>query len=122
MCWVNYDKIALSIKAAIDRRPSDKGAYDDLFSLCRGWEAEDFAAAHALNKELIGMCAAQIRNGGKEAAHFYEIWRKGLLFEAPHNFDAFMTYIELDRKPEKRFSRSPAALFEAYGARFPRCA
>ena len=103
MCWVNYDKIALSIKAAIDRRPADKGAYDDLFSLCRGWEAEDFAAAHALNKELIGMCAAQIRNGGKEASHFYEIWRKGLLFEAPHNFDAFMTYIELDRKPEKRF-------------------
>ena len=103
MCWVNYDKIALSIKAAIDRRPADKGAYDDLFSLCRGWEAEDFAAAHALNKELIGMCAAQIRNAGKEAAHLYEIWRKGLLFEAPHNFDAFMTYIELDRKPEKRF-------------------
>ena len=103
MCWVNYDKIALSIKAAIDRRPADKGAYDDLFSLCRGWEADDFAAAHALNKEPIGMCAAQIRNGGKEAPHFYEIWRKGLLFEAPHNFDAFMTYIELDRKPEKRF-------------------
>ena len=103
MCWVNYDKIALSIKAAIDRRPADKGAYDDLFSLCRGWEAEDFAAAHALNKELIGMCAVQIRNGGKEVAHFYEIWRKGLLFEAPHNFDDFMTYIELDRKPEKRF-------------------
>ena len=100
---MDYAKIALSIKAAIDRRPADKGAYDDLFSLCRGWEAEDFAAAHALNKELIGMCAAQIRNGGKEAAHFYEIWRKGLLFEAPHNFDAFMTYIELDRKPEKRF-------------------
>ena len=100
---MNYDKIALSIKAAIDRRPADKGAYDDLFSLCRGWEAEDFAAAHALNKELIGMCAAQVRNGGKEAAHCYEICRKALLFEAPHNFDAFMTYIELDRKSEKRF-------------------
>lgn len=100
---MNYDKIALSIKAAIHRKPADKSAYDDLFSLCRGWEAEDFPAAHALNKELIGMCAAQIRNGGKETAHFYEIWRKGLLFEAPHNFDAFMTYIELDRKPEKRF-------------------
>ena len=100
---MDYAKIALLIKAVIDRRPADKGAYDDLFSLCRGWEAEDLAAAHALNKELIGMCAAQIRSGGKEAAHFYEIWRKGLLFEAPHNFDAFMTYIELDRKPEKRF-------------------
>lgn len=100
---MNYGKIALSIRAAIDRRPGDKGAYDDLFSLCRSWEAEDFSAAHGANKELIGMCAAQIRNGGKAAGDFYEIWRKGLLFEAPHNFDAFMTYIELDRKPEKRF-------------------
>ena len=67
---MDYAKIALSIKAAIDRRPVDKSAYDDLFSLGRGWGAEDLAAAHALNKELIGMCAAQIRNGGKEAAHF----------------------------------------------------
>lgn len=103
MCWVNYDKIAMSIKAAIDRRPADKGAYNDLFYLCRGWEAEDFAAAHRANMELIEMCAAQIRNEWKTGEDFYEIWRKSLLFEAPHNFDAFMTYIELDRKPEKRF-------------------
>ena len=76
---MDYAKIALSIKAAIDRRPADKSAYDDLFSLCRGWEAEDFAAAHALNKELIAMCAAQIRNVGKEAAQF--IMENGICFE-----------------------------------------
>ena len=56
---MDYAKIALSIKAAIDRRPADKGAYDDLFSLCRGWEAEDFAYEfdlslinHSLNNKI----------------------------------------------------------------------
>ena len=50
------------------------------------------------------MAAKQLRLASpSEAERFYEAWRKSLLFDAPHNFDAFMTYIELDRKPEKRF-------------------
>lgn len=101
---MDYDKIARSIRTAIDQRPEDHGAYTDLFSLCRSWEAEDFSAAHAVNKELLNQCAAMLRQvDPKKAAGFYEQWRKSLLFEAPHDFDAFMTYIELDRKPEKRF-------------------
>lgn len=98
---MDYDKIAGSIRAVIDRRPRDNGAYNDLFSLCRGWEAEDFSAAHKVNKELLALAADQVRHGG--GVKFYEQWRRCLLFEAPHDFDAFMTYIELDRKPEKRF-------------------
>jgi len=75
-----------------------------LLSLCRQWEAEDFQAAHEVSKELRVLSAKQLRRTSpKEAEHFYEAWRKSLLFDAPHNFDAFMTYIELDRKPEKRF-------------------
>lgn len=101
---MDYDKIARSIRTAIDQRPEDHGAYTDLFSLCRSWEAEDFTAAHAVNKELLNQCAAMLRQvDPKKAAGFYEQWRKSLLFEAPHDFDAFMTYIELDRKPDKRF-------------------
>ena len=98
---MDYDKIAGSIRTVIDRRPGDNGAYNDLFSLCRGWEAEDFSAAHKVNKELLALAADQVRHGG--GVKFYEQWRRCLLFEAPHDFDAFMTYIELDRKPEKRF-------------------
>lgn len=98
---MNYEKLAWSIRAVIDRRPGDVGAYNDLFSLCREWETEDFSAAHRLNKELLALSADQVVRGG--GAKFYEQWRRCLLFEAPHDFDSFMTYIELDRKPEKRF-------------------
>lgn len=98
---MNYEKLAGSIRAVIDRRPEDSGAYSDLFSLCREWETEDFSAAHKVNKELLTLSADQVVRGG--GAKFYEQWRRCLLFEAPHDFDSFMTYIELDRKPEKRF-------------------
>lgn len=98
---MNYEKISGSIRAVIDRRPGDNGAYSDLFSLCREWETEDFSAAHKVNKELLALSADQVVRGG--GAKFYEQWRRCLLFEAPHDFDSFMTYIELDRKPEKRF-------------------
>lgn len=98
---MNYEKLSGSIRAVIDRRPRDNGAYNDLFSLCREWEIEDFSAAHKVNKELLALSANQVVRGG--GAKFYEQWRRCLLFEAPHDFDSFMTYIELDRKPEKRF-------------------
>ena len=98
---MNYEKLAGSIRAVIDRRPEDSGAYSDLFSLCREWETEDFSAAHKLNKKLLTLSADQVKRGG--GVKFYEQWRRCLLFEAPHDFDSFMTYIELDRKPEKRF-------------------
>lgn len=98
---MNYEKLSGSIRAVIDRRPGDNGAYSDLFSLCREWETEDFSAAHKVNKELLALSADQVVRGG--GAKFYEQWRWCLLFEAPHDFDSFMTYIELDRKPEKRF-------------------
>ena len=98
---MNYENLSGSIRAVIDRRPGDVGAYSDLFSLCREWETEDFSAAHEVNKELLALSADQVVRGG--GAKFYEQWRRCLLFEAPHDFDSFMTYIELDRKPEKRF-------------------
>lgn len=98
---MNYEKLSGSIRAVIDRRPGDNGAYSDLFSLCREWETEDFSEAHKVNKELLVLSADQVVRGG--GAKFYEQWRRCLLFEAPHDFDSFMTYIELDRKPEKRF-------------------
>lgn len=98
---MNYEKLSGSIRAVIDRRPGDSGAYSDLFSLCREWETEDFSAAHKANKELLALSADQVVRGG--GVKFYEQWRRCLLFEAPHDFDSFMTYIELDRKPEKRF-------------------
>lgn len=101
---MNYEMISNAIRKVIEDRPNDYAAYKDLLSLCRSWETEEFRAAHEVNKELRNLCARQIRASDVEnAGKFYEVWRRSLLFDAPHDFDAFMTYIELDRKPEKRF-------------------
>lgn len=101
---MDYVKLANNIVRHIENKPYDQGAYIDLLSLCRQWEEIDFQAAHDLNEKLRGLCARQLRVcNPKEAQKFYEAWRKSLLFDAPYKFDAFMTYIELDRKPEKRF-------------------
>ena len=101
---MDYVKLAENITKYIQNKPDDRAAYIDLLSLCRQWEEVDFQAAHDLNEKLRNLCAKQLRCcSAKEAQHFYETWRKSLLFDAPHKFDAFMTYIELDRKPEKRF-------------------
>lgn len=53
---MNYEKLSGSIRAVIDRRPRDNGAYNDLFSLCREWETEDFSAAHIADmvKKIYG--------------------------------------------------------------------
>lgn len=101
---MDYVKLANNIVRHIENKPYDQGAYIDLLSLCRQWEGIDFQAAHDLNEKLRSLCAKQLRVcNPKEAQKFYEAWRKSLLFDAPYKFDAFMTYIELDRKPEKRF-------------------
>ena len=101
---MDYEKIFESINRAIESRPLDHGAYADLFSLVRTWETADFARAHEINKQLRGKVASKLREvSSKEAVFFYDQWRKCLLFDAPHDFDSFMLYIELDRKPDKRF-------------------
>ena len=101
---MDYEKIFESINRAVESRPFDHGAYADLFSLVRTWETADFARAHEVNKQLRGKVASKLREvSSKEAAFFYDQWRKCLLFDAPHDFDSFMLYIELNRKPDKRF-------------------
>lgn len=101
---MDYQKISDGIFRVITSRPQDSHAYADMLSLCRSWEEEDFAAAHRVNEELRKLCHEQLRRSDpKNAESFYNTWRESLLFDAPHNFDAFMRYIELDRKPEKRF-------------------
>ncbi len=99
---MNYEKLAASINAAIDKKPDDIGAYSDLFSLYRSWEEADLKKAHAMNKTLKNRCVAQLRVSKNKSA-FYEQWRKCLLFDAPHDFDSYLTYMELNRQADKRF-------------------
>lgn len=98
---MDYEKISKSILGAIARLPADFEAYQDLFSLCRDWASEDHAAAHKTNNLLRGKLLTQAAKG--QEGSFYGLWRKSLLFEAPDDFDSYLTYMELDRPMKKRF-------------------
>nr|DAE46491.1 MAG TPA: Terminase [Caudoviricetes sp.] len=98
---MDYERISESILKAIARLPADYDAYQDLFSLCRDWASEDHAAAHKTNNLLRGKILAQAENG--QEGSFYGLWRKSLLFEAPDDFDCYLTYLEIDRKASERF-------------------
>lgn len=101
---MDYEKLSTSILGAIENRPGDIGAYEDLFSLCQTWAEMDFTAAHRANKQLKDMCDRMMdKVPMSQVEGFYSLWRRGLLFEAPYDFDSYLTYIELDRKLEKRF-------------------
>lgn len=101
---MDYEKLSTSILGAIENRPGDIGAYEDLFSLCQAWAETDFTAAHRANKHLKYLCAEIMGKAPTSRVEgFYSLWRRGLLFEAPYDFDSYLTYIELDRKLEKRF-------------------
>lgn len=99
----NDDKLAQAILKAIEKKPHALRAYDDLFSLARETEHEDFAWSHALNRELRGLVVGMMSKGEGELEEFYSLYRKTLLFDARSDFDSYMLYLELDRKAEERF-------------------
>lgn len=49
---MNYLKLKERIGRAIHNRPMDIEAYNDLFALCRNYEAQDFTVAHEWNRGL----------------------------------------------------------------------
>lgn len=101
---MDYEKLSASILGAIENRPGDIGAYEDLFSLCQAWAETDFTAAHLANKQLKDMCDRMMdKVPMSQVEGFYSLWRRGLLFEAPYDFDSYLTYMELDRQAKKRF-------------------
>lgn len=86
----------------IKRDPTRTSAYEDIFSICRNIEGTNFSLAHSTNAELRKQVSAAIKHG-KDVVSFFELYKKTLLFDAPHSFDAYLLYLEIDRKPQERF-------------------
>lgn len=86
----------------IQKGPQDITAYNDLFDLCRNIEQEDFALAHQTNGELRAKITQAIKRRENVSA-FFELYKRSLLFDAPHNFDSYLLYLEIDRRPQERF-------------------
>lgn len=87
----------------IHKNPSDITAYEDLFSLCRNIEEKgDFVLAHDTNGVLRQHISTAMKNR-YNVKDMFELYKKSLLFDAPHFFDSYLLYIEINRKPEERF-------------------
>ena len=98
------NKILISkIEETIKRKPKDIVPYEELFSICRDIEKEDFKLAHDTNKKLRGMCLRSMNADGADVERLYRQYRNTLLFDAPHYFDSYMLYLEINRPPEERF-------------------
>lgn len=98
---MNDEKLISKIFFEIQKDPSSYRAYEDVFSLCRSIEKDDFNLAHDTNAEL----RSYINRGMKTSAYekLFDLYRRSLLFDAPHKFDSYLLYIEINRKPEERF-------------------
>lgn len=89
------------VEKAFQRDLSDPSALSDAFDTLRLLELEDFALAHERNKEVRRMSAKFAAE--QKSLRMFELNKRSLLFDAPYDFDAFLRYLEWDRKPEKRF-------------------
>lgn len=96
------EKLIPKIFAKIKKTPRDITAYDDLFSLCRNMEEENFKLAHETNRTLREMVIAAMRQR-YNVSGFFELYKKTLLFDAPHFLDSYLLYLEINRKPNERF-------------------
>lgn len=96
------EKLIPKIFAKIKKTPRDITAYDDLFSLCRNIEGENFKLAHETNKALREKVIVAMRQR-YDVAKFFELYKKTLLFDAPHFFDSYLLYLEINRRPNERF-------------------
>lgn len=94
--------ICEKIREKIKRQPSAVQAYEDMFSLVRNAEESDFEESHRLNRELRESVAKAIQQRW-DVENFFNLYKKTLLYDAKYDFDSYLLYLEINRKPKDRF-------------------
>lgn len=103
------NKLIGNIKAFIERKPYDIGAYADLVSAYDNAIRSGEAEWHAENKALRPLLSGVMRHMAEYGASSAELkrlndtyWHSALV-DAPVDFDAYCLYIEKNRDQKKRF-------------------
>lgn len=81
-------------------------ALEDAFELIKALEQTDFVVAHEYNKIIRRQSCIMLRQLGLSITNIercYALQKKALLFDAPHEFDAYLQYVEWNREPQKKF-------------------
>ena len=88
------DEVTLRIIKAIEQSYDKSAIRDGL-----GWLVENYDE-RSLTR-IRELCIQGLRN--TKDAEYFELYKIGLLISAPKDFDCYMQYLEIDRKPEERF-------------------
>lgn len=89
------------VDKAFKRDLSDASALSDCFDALRLLEPEDFTLAHEKNKEVRRLSAKYAAE--RTDMKMFELNKRALLFDAPYELDAYLMYLEFNRKPQERF-------------------
>ena len=105
---MNYEKLKERILQAVNTRPLDFEAYNDMFALCREYEQEQFATAHEWNQTFrvdIGLALRYAVDKGdfQVAERFNDLLFRSLVFGAPHFFDDYLQAVEFGKPLDKKF-------------------
>ena len=93
--------IHILVDKAFKRDLSDPSALNDAFDALRLLEPEDFSLAHEKNKEVRRLSAKYAAE--RTDMKMFELNKRSLLFDAPYDLDAYLMYLEFNRKPQERF-------------------
>lgn len=105
---MNYIALKGRIEQAIQSRPLDIEAYNDLFDLCREYEKVDFTVAHEWNRAMRTQVGYGLRLAAEKpdftmAERFNDLLFRSLLFDAPHFFDEYLQAVEFGKPLDKKF-------------------
>lgn len=89
------------VEKAFKRDLSDPSALNDVFDALRLLEPDDFDLAHEKNKEVRRLSAKYAAE--RTDVKMFELNKRALLFDAPYDLDAYLMYLEFNRKPQERF-------------------
>lgn len=90
------DKVGKAILMAAAKGPDIGAAKDGL-----SWFKEKDNYDEVSLERLRSICVVGLKKTGKE--EWFESYRLAMLISAPHSFDQFMQYLEIDRRPQDRF-------------------
>ena len=90
------------VEKAFKRDLSDPSALSDAFDSLRLLEEQGgFEEAHRRNKEVRRLSAKYAKE--RTDVKMFELNKRALLFDAPYDLDAYLMYLEFNRKPQERF-------------------
>ena len=91
------------IRRSVEAHPDDYSVYRDAVAILYDGIQNGQKALHAENRELRKKIGAAMRRGIGRTDSLSDIYWKSMLIDAPVDFDAFMLYLEKNRKPQEKF-------------------